>query len=163
MPTNYTGPVRQTYNIDGSLADVVATLESMQAAQREAAETTWPSTFTASYEDGVITAVTLSCTLNILMPVWPGYSSASAEDKAQWDAFHAALEAHEQGHVDIVKAWLDNADLAFVGRSYDDRQTYMDDLKSAVQHQSDAYDKETDHGINTGCTIPVTEQAEEGA
>jgi len=161
MPTNYTGPVRHTYNIDGSLADVVATLEAMQAANREAAETTWPCSLSADHEDGVITSATISCTLNITMPVWTGYSSATAEAKAQWDAFQTALEAHEQGHVDIAKTWLDNADQAFVGRSFEERQTYMDDLMNALQSQSDAYDTSTDHGINTGCTITVTEQAEE--
>jgi predicted secreted Zn-dependent protease len=159
MPTNYTGPVRHTYTIEGTLADVVATLE----AQKEAGETTWPCDLTASQaDDGTISSATIDCTINITMPVWSGYASAPAADRAEWDRFYAALEAHEQGHVEIVHAWLDNAAYAwFEGKAFDDRQSIMDSLMANVQYQSDAYDASNGHGINEGCTITVTTPAPE--
>ena len=155
MPTNYTGPVRHTYTISGSLADVVATIE----AQEEAGKTTWPCTYSVTPgDDGTIASATIECTINIEMPVWSGYSSAPPADQAEWDRFYAALEAHEQGHVDIVHAWLDNAAYAWLeGKPFDEAQSIFDSLMANVQYQSDQYDLGNNHGIDEGCTITYTE------
>jgi len=47
-----------------------------------------------------------TCSVTIKLPKWTGRDNASAEDKAEWDRFIAALEEHERGHVLIYdKKW----------------------------------------------------------
>jgi Bacterial protein of unknown function (DUF922) len=41
-------------------------------------------------------------TLAEAMPEWSGYCLAGQQGKEEWDRFFAALQAHEQGHIELV-------------------------------------------------------------
>jgi hypothetical protein len=153
MPTTYSGPRRDTYTVSGTLADVVATIEQRE----EAGKATWNPAYTYQQEGGTITSVDVTCELAIEMPVWSDYSSASAEDRAEWDRFLAALEIHEQGHIQLVQAHLDGAESWFLNQPAESASTLWQDGLARLQAESDGYDADTGHGVYYGCSITVSE------
>jgi predicted secreted Zn-dependent protease len=152
MGTTYSGPTQRTYTVSGSLSDAVDAI----VQREEAGKTTWQVSYTYQPgDDGNIASVEFTCAFAIEMPVWSGYSSATPEEQAEWDRFYAALDAHEQGHVQIAQYIMDTADPFFVGSPTSDADRIFQELLTTLQSQSDAFDTDTNHGINTGCTITV--------
>jgi len=152
MGTSYSGPQQSTYTVSGTLSEVVDAIQQRE----EAGKTTWQVSYTYQQgDDGNISSVDFTCALFIEMPYWSTYSSATAEEQAEWDRFYAALDAHEQGHVQIAQYTMDTADAYFVGSPASDADRLFQELLTTLQSQSDAFDTDTNHGINAGCTITV--------
>jgi Bacterial protein of unknown function (DUF922) len=153
MSITYSGPRRDTYAVGGSLADVVAAIQQRE----EAGKASWNPVYTYNQEDGTITSVDVTCEMAIEMPVWSDYASANAEDRAEWDRFLAALEIHEQGHIQIVQVHLDAVDSWFVGQPASQAAQLWQDGLARLQADSDGYDADTGHGVYYGCSITVSE------
>ena len=90
------------------------------------------------------------------MPQWVEYGSASQPEKDEWDRFIAALEAHEQGHIDIVKQQLSGIDEQMAGQSPDAAKQIWQNALSDLQSASDNYDAQSDHGRNQGTIIDLS-------
>src|SRR3954447_15504986 len=113
--TEFSASVRTSCHVAGAslreVADAIAHLP-------EAGRTSWSPTY-ALESDGnaIVTAATVRCGFEITMPVWPEYTTASAAARCEWDRWWRALEAHEQGHVDVVTAVFAGVDGQMLGAS----------------------------------------------
>jgi Bacterial protein of unknown function (DUF922) len=137
-------------NVDGH----GSTLSAVAAAisqQDEAGKAEWFPTY--ALRDG---GVNVTVKTRITMPQWSEYDSACQAEKDEWDRFISALEAHEQGHVDLVKEHLSKIDEQMAGQSPDAAKRLWLNALSDLQSASDSYDAETDHGRNQGTIIDLS-------
>lgn len=133
-----------------SLAAVAAVISQ----QDEAGKAEWFPTYVLTADDPP--AVTVTVKTKITMPRWREYGSVSQAEKDEWDRFFAALQAHEQGHIDLVKQQLSGIDDQMTGNSPDAaKQTWGSALRD-LQSASDNYDTQTDHGRNQGTIIDLS-------
>ena len=143
--------VNTTYSVAGSLLDAANTM----AARTEAGSVTSQFSDIAytTTESGRVVTANITVTETILLPVWTGYASATAAEKAEWDRFRAALQAHEQQHVAIDRAAYTNIHAKLVGKSQTRADEIIDETETATTALNDAFDTQTDHGRNAGTTI----------
>jgi len=97
--------------------------------------------------------VNLHANLEKTMPKWLDYSSASAAAKAEWDRMFAALEAHEQGHIDIAIKVADDLKSKLPGKSIDDLVPMINAANRQMKSLQDDFDTKTAHGQNTGVNL----------
>jgi hypothetical protein len=152
---------RQSYTITAkTLKEAVDQIQ----LRDEAGETTWHPTYSVTTDDsGQVTGATVEVQITVTMPNWPGAAKLKPADKAKWDKFVQALEAHEQGHVDLVKDKLKDLGSKLLGKSKDDADATFQSALTDLQTASDDYDTKTDHGRNTGCTIDVDDDSQQSA
>jgi Bacterial protein of unknown function (DUF922) len=126
-----------------TLTDVAAVI----AQQGEAAKAEWfpPLAYDRS--------ATVTVRTKITMPRWPEYTSAPQAEKDEWDRFFAALQAHEEGHIDLVRQQLSGIDDQLAGLSSDQANSAWTAALQQLQDASDSYDTDTDHGRNQGTII----------
>jgi predicted secreted Zn-dependent protease len=152
---------RATYAVTAKTLKAAAA----QIQQRtEAGETTWKPTYRVTTDDqGKITDATVDMPVTVTMPNWPDAATLPSKDKAKWDAFVQALEAHEQGHVTLVRQKLGDVAKTLVGKTKTEADAAFKAALTDLQTASDEYDTETDHGRNEGCVIVTDEDAENAA
>lgn len=97
--------------------------------------------------------VSLHANLEKTMPKWLDYSSASTAAKAEWDRMFAALDAHEQAHIDIAIKVADDLMAKLPGKSIDDLVPMISAANNRMQNQQDDLDTRTAHGKNTGVNL----------
>ena len=134
-----------------TLADVARAIEE----QDEVAQAEWFPTYTYTTTGSRITTVRVIVPTIITMPRWRGYASAGETDRYEWDRFWFALDAHECGHLDLVKQHLGTIDERLVGVSTDDARRIWGDALGALRAASDAYDLETRCGRTQGSVLDV--------
>jgi len=132
-----------------TLADVA--LDVAQKADCAAAE--WFPTYTYTTRGAVIATVRVIVPTIVRMPRWRGYASASPADRREWNRFSFALDAHQRGHIDLVKEHLGTVDQRMVGTATDEARRIWRDALAAVRFTSDAYDIDTDHGRSQGTIL----------
>jgi predicted secreted Zn-dependent protease len=161
MPVLTYEPTWSTYEVPGhTLEEAARHIE--QAA--EAGHTHWmPQYHVQEWEGQTIKRVQVDVYVEISMPHWSGYDAATPAEKAEWDRFYAALQTHEQGHIDLVRSYTENADVMMEGLDeHGAAQKWQENLQ-ALQQASDQYDTGNDHGRNAGTTItPPESEAAEG-
>jgi hypothetical protein len=140
-----------TYSVGGSLLDAA----NAMAARTEAGSVTSQFSDIAytTTESGRVVTANITVTETILLPVWTGYASATVAEKAEWDRFRAALQAHEQQHVAIDRAAYTNIHAKLVRKSQTRADEIIDEIETATTALNDAFDTQTDHGRNAGTTI----------
>jgi predicted secreted Zn-dependent protease len=154
MSVDFPDTTHATYDLAGqTLADVAAEISAMD----EAAATEWFPRYDYSLNGDVLATATVVVPTKITLPRWPGYSSAGDRDRGEWDRFHAALEAHEQGHIERVTNCFTGIDDRLTGATVADAGRIWADALNSLQTASDAYDAETDHGRNRGTIIQVAD------
>ena len=143
--------VNTTYSVGGSLLDAANTM----AARTEAGSVTSQFSDIAytTTESGRVVTANITVTETVLLPVWTGYASASAAEKAEWDRFRAAIAAHEQQHVAIDRAAYTNIHAKLVGKLQTRADEIIDETETAATALNDAFDTQTDRGRNAGTTI----------
>jgi predicted secreted Zn-dependent protease len=140
-----------TYDVAGATLEDAANQISQMT---EAGQTHWHPTFAATrWEGQTIAEVNVDVQISVSMPNWPGAASASAEERAEWERFVGALHQHEQGHIDLVHAYLANADSALAGNTEHDAAQHWHDTLQALQAASDQYDAGNQHGETEGTVI----------
>jgi predicted secreted Zn-dependent protease len=155
MSVDFPDTTQSTYDLAGqTLADVAAEI----AAQDEAAKTEWFPHYDYTTTGDALATATVVVPTKITMPRRPSYSSAGDADRREWDRFQAALQAHEQGHVDLVTQNLTGIDDRLVGNTVADANRIWANALNLLQAASDAYDRDTDHGRNQGTIIQVSIQ-----
>lgn len=147
----------------GSYTVTAKTLKEAAAKiskREEAGKTDWKPKYTVDRDDSnSVTKATVTVTITVTMPSWAGADKLNAADKAKWDSFLVALEAHEQGHVKLVRENLEDVGQSMVGQKEDAAsQTFKDALKT-LKDASDAYDAENDHGRKEGTEIDIGDEA----
>jgi predicted secreted Zn-dependent protease len=151
MPVDFVDTERASSDVHGgSLAAVASVISQLD----EAGKTEWSPTYVMT--DGNPPDVTVTVKTKITMPRWPEYGTACQAEKDEWDRFFAALEAHEQGHVDLVRQHLGGIDEQMAGQSSDGAKQLWVSALQDLQSASDNYDVDTDHGRNQGTVIDVS-------
>jgi predicted secreted Zn-dependent protease len=158
-------------------------------AGEKAGETTWKYNFSARYgysaptkvkgdgfaSEAKTTDVTVTVTINVDLPTWDGYSSASPEEQQNWDKYSADLKDHKDGHVEIAEKGATAVGNAIQGttatgtgktpaQAVGDAKTKVsqaqqknsENADAKVKQQSVDYDEKTKHG-----NIPRKEIQEE--
>lgn len=110
--------------------------------------------------DGDGNIVSVSMTLNpvIEMPAWAGYSAATKEQKASWDAMCKALLAHENQHHAIQLEGVEDLKKAIKSAAKLDAETLdglIEKAREDCQKQQDAYDSRTGHGAKQGVVLKL--------
>jgi predicted secreted Zn-dependent protease len=160
---------RSSYPVAGSTAsDLRAVIEALGPTRHGrtfAAFTDWEVTWDYSLAPGPggvrIAAVRVTVRASVLVPRWRAPRSTPPGLAAAWPRYVAAIEAHEQGHVNLAveagRAVLGRLEAlpAFAGRGA---------LKEAVEAAAGAeiaaarererrYDEASDHGATQGASL----------
>lgn len=151
--TTFNAAARESYDVWGStLQEVVDAIS--QYPEAGAAE--WFPAYNVECDDsGTVVRATVTVDQRITMPNWVDYPNASDAAKAEWDRFSAALEAHEQGHLDIVRQQLEGLDEQLVGLTPADAEAAFQAAVAQLQQASNDYDTSTDHGRSTGTVVDL--------
>jgi predicted secreted Zn-dependent protease len=153
VSTEISDAEQASYDLQGAtLADVAAEI----ALKDEAAETEWFPQYSYTTSGQQLASAEVTVRVRITMPRWPGYDSAPSADRSEWDRFLAALQTHEQGHVDLVFQYLSNVDDRLVGQSPAAASEAWDNILAALKSASDLYDRETNHGRTQGTIIAAS-------
>ena len=152
--TTIGAPVRKSYAVTGTtLADAAAVIE----AREEAGLTEWKPKLAFNKDDqGMVTSATVTVTLTVTMPNWPGATKLSKPAKAEWDRAYGALAKHEQGHVDLVNTHLSGLGASLVGKTEAEANAAFAEAVQKLQEASDKYDVDTDHGRNNGTDLDTS-------
>jgi predicted secreted Zn-dependent protease len=152
--TTINPPKRASYTIDAQTLHEVA---DVIGAREEAGETTWePNLNYKTSSDGVVTQATVTVDLTITMPEWPAARKRKKRVRDEWERFFRALDAHEQGHVDLVRKHLEGVAASLVGLSEEEAQQKFAEALQELQDASDQYDADTDHGRKHGTIIDLS-------
>ena len=156
MPVLTYEPTWKTYEVHGHTLEEVGHHIEQQA---EAGQTHWvPRYHVMEWNaDNTLKRVEVEVWIEITMPHWAEYDSATPAEKAEWDRFVQALHDHENGHIEIVRQYTENADVMMEGLSEHEADQKWQQNLQALQQASDQYDAGNDHGRNAGTTIQVPE------
>jgi predicted secreted Zn-dependent protease len=140
--TVFSPVANSTYSISAkTLAQAVARVEAYEAAHGEAGLTTWKPTLSYKLDDaGNVKSATVSVSIFVTLPSWPGAAKASAAARAEWNRALGVLKAHESEHAGIVRDKLTGVGESLVGMSEADAQAAYEKAKSNLKDASDAID-----------------------
>jgi hypothetical protein len=146
--------VDTTFPVSGTLAQVATTLE----ARSEAGSVT--SQISDIYLDPAegskpVRLANITVTETRSLPTWSDRPKASEAAGKEWDRFHSALAAHEDGHIAIDKSTFDGLHRQALGKKPDDANKAIDAVNDAATKANDEYDTKTDHGKKTGTTFTL--------
>ena len=146
--TEFSAPARSSYPVDGAtlreVADALAHLP-------EAGRVTWSPSFALQQDaSGTVTKAGVSCGFEVHMPVWTGYRAASEPAREEWDRWWTALDAHEQGHIDISGRSVRRHRGRHGRLRGCGRRSRVPRAEARAQADSDAYDAATGHGVSAG-------------
>jgi predicted secreted Zn-dependent protease len=99
-------------------------------------------------------AVTVSYTIQVIMPRWRPPENASADLVARWANFIHALVEHEQGHVDLVVANYRSVEEAIKAATCETAQAAAQAALIPIRQQDVDYDAATQHGATQGARFP---------
>jgi len=156
MTVHILDPEVHMYDVPGHTLTEAATVITSMA---EAGKAEWWPQFSYESENSFVSAVNVSVPQRKTMPHWVGYADASQPMKDEWDRFWHALDAHEQGHFDLVVSCLAQLDQVLVGQPVSDVQRVFNDAVAALNAASSAYDVQTSHGVTQGTTIDLDVEA----
>jgi predicted secreted Zn-dependent protease len=107
---------------------------------------------------GNVVSVTMVLNPVIELPAWSGYSSATKEQKASWDAMYNALMAHENHHHDLQLECVEelkNKLKAATTLDADTLNQIIEKLRKSCQDKQDAYDSRSGHGAKEGVVLKL--------
>jgi predicted secreted Zn-dependent protease len=156
MTVHILDPEVHMYEVPGHTLTEAATVIASMA---EAGKAEWWPQFSYESDNGLVSSATVSVPQRKTMPHWQGYAYATQPMKDEWDRFWRALDAHEQGHFDLVASHLAYVDQVLVGQPVSDVQRVFNDAVAALNAASSAYDVQTSHGVIQGTTIDLGVEA----
>lgn len=137
-------------------ADTLTAAAELISQKAEAGKAEWFPRYDYETTGSEISNATITVRTRTTMPQWSRYSSASQAEKDEWDRFFASLQAHEQGHIELVMRHLDHVDEQLVGKSVDGAAEAWQSTLDALLSASREYDSQTDHGRSQGATIDIS-------
>jgi len=141
--------------VPGTTLKAVAETISQMA---EAATTEWFPRYDYEATGEVVSSAAVAIEIRIKMPEWTGYSTATDAERIEWDRFLAALQRHEQGHVELVVEHLSDVDELLIGKSIESAKQSWKSALVTLKTASRTYDQETDHGRKQGAIINVAHE-----
>jgi predicted secreted Zn-dependent protease len=153
MSVEFSDTERGFYDVD---ADSLAAAAEAISQMAEAAETEWFPRYEYQTMGHALSSAAVSVRTRITLPRWTGYRSAAKAEQDEWRRFCAALEAHEEGHIELVVRHFSDLDERLVGQSVAAAQRVWERALAALESASQAYDRETDHGRKRGTIIDVS-------
>jgi predicted secreted Zn-dependent protease len=142
----------RTYDID---APTLAAAAAAIARMREAARTEWSARYEHTTSGGRLVSAAVVVKTVVTMPRWIAEASAPAAERNEWRRFLSALQAHEQGHLELVHRHLGAVDTRLVGASVTVAMARWSQSLAALTAASDAYDRATDHGRLRGTCLHI--------
>jgi predicted secreted Zn-dependent protease len=95
---------------------------------------------------GRLTALDVTFTLRVEMPVWTSYSLRPEAERREWDRFYGALLEHEHGHIAIIKREAQTTYTRLLAATRDTIKNVAEQEKQRIDRANAAYDSQTDHG-----------------
>jgi hypothetical protein len=147
-------PSNTTYAVSGSLRTVATAI----AAKPEAGSVTvTPSRTLQSWtpDGGTQEVISAQVTVKqvVELPTWTDKSSATKNQQAEWDRFHAAITTHEAGHVGKDKTAFANVHSNMLKKTESDADGVLDAAEAQAKTDNAAYDTSTQSGISQGTGI----------
>ncbi len=105
---------------------------------------------------GRISRVDLTFTLSIEMPVWTRYSSRPQAERHEWDRFYRVLLEHERGHIAIFRREAQPTYVRLLAATTATIESVLEQETERIQRLSDAYDRQTNHGLRQNSTHGTT-------
>jgi Bacterial protein of unknown function (DUF922) len=131
-------------------AAVLVGLHSSEPGSVEAS----PDLTTEGDQHDHVTRVTISVPVTVTLPEWPEAERLPATARAEWQRFMRALDAHEQGHLRLVRQFFDQRFGRTLLHLTTDQATARFDARiEAWRQANENYDAQTHHGLNTGTEI----------
>ena len=87
------------------------------------------------------------------LPVWSDKSSATKNQQAEWDRFHAAITTHEAGHVAKDVAAFKGVHSKMLKKTESDADKELDTAIAQAKTDNDTYDTGNHRGIDQGTGI----------
>ncbi len=153
MSTRFPETEWRSYDV---AADSLADAASQISGLPEAATTEWFPRYTfTTNAAGRLLEVDVEVPAVVTMPRWTGYGNAPFVERDEWDRFCAALRAHEQGHLDLVREHLQQVDSQLAGQTPARAAAIWAERLAALDAASRAFDRATNHGLATGTMVHV--------
>ncbi|SPE35040.1 hypothetical protein SBA3_2220025 [Candidatus Sulfopaludibacter sp. SbA3] len=150
MSVQFIDPEQVSYRVDGN---TLASVAQAVSQEDEAGKTEWFPHYEYELNGSGLSSVTITVATRITVPEWSEYGSATQPEKEEWDRFLAALQSHEQGHLELVRQHLAKIDEKMAGQSLNDANSAWEEALEALASASDAYDQQSDHGRKQGTII----------
>jgi predicted secreted Zn-dependent protease len=142
--------INTTYTVKaGSLAQAAALFKKRD----EMGKTTWKPVHRVVTHEGAVVSATVTVPIIVLMPRWPGVSKLSQAARAEWERAYAALEVHEQQHVDLAKEHLQDLHTKLIGKTEAEAGDIFREAFEELRKASEDYDAATDHGKTEGAEL----------
>jgi hypothetical protein len=147
-------PSPSTYTVSGSLRDVANTV----AARPEAGSVTATSArdfdvWTPGEGEEKVLAARVTVKQVLELPTWSDKSSATKNQQAEWDRFHAAITTHEAGHVSTDKTSFAGTHTTMVGQTPAKADEALNDADTKATAANKDYDTATKSGLSQGTGI----------
>ena len=159
----------------GQLHTVLWALGPLRGGRRFVAFTDWEVVWRyRAAEDSAgwrIGGVTVLVSIQVTVPRWRPPRSASGELIASWQRVLAAIDLHEQGHIDLaVEAGraihgrlLELPAASSTGALHEAAFAAAESILRGVREREVAYDRDTCHGALQGVCFPETRRENERA
>jgi hypothetical protein len=110
-------------------------------------------------DTGLVCAVDLTVVITKIMPLFPQVSKLSPEAQTEWKRYIAALDKHENNHIQIVKKGYGGlggyngliADM--IGKTDAEAIRLLETRTTETQAAHDFYDSDTNHGATEGAFL----------
>jgi hypothetical protein len=142
--------IQTTYTVNAASLPKAA---AIFAKRHEMGKTTWKPVHRVVTHDGAVVSATVTVPIIVLMPRWPGVSKLSQAARAEWERAYAALEVHEQHHVDLAKEHLQDLHTKLIGRTEAEAGDIFTEAFEELRKASEDYDAVTDHGKSEGAVL----------
>lgn len=147
-------PSNTTYSVSGTLRDVANAVAARPEAGSEVA-TPSRDLETWAPEGGEETIIAARVTVKqvVELPTWTDKSSATKNQQAEWDRFHAAITTHEAGHVATDRTSFAGTHSKMVGKTPTDGDAALDAADTQAKTDNATYDTSTKSGLSQGTGI----------
>lgn len=104
-------------------------------------------------EPCAVASASVDAMVSVELPRWEAPPEADPELVAEWEAWHARLRYHEQGHVDVVHAYAQDAEARLVEAGCDGVEAAGAALTEGVRRSQFDYDLATGNGHSQGASF----------
>ncbi|MCY7418915.1 MAG: DUF922 domain-containing Zn-dependent protease [Chloroflexi bacterium] len=137
-------------------------IASIMSGRSEAGKVGWSEEMSATGPAGKgMDTVSVVVKITLDMPTWDPPSSMLPLARAEWERWLGALQAHEQGHIELVHQVHDGIAAKIIGKSKPAADTLWANAQASLTTKSAAYDTRTGHGLKTGTVLNVKIETDE--
>jgi len=147
-------PTPGSYAVSGSLRTVATAIGARPEAGSVTVAPSWqPQTWTPDGGTEEVISAQVKVGQVVELPVWSDKSSATKNQQAEWDRFHAAITTHEAGHVAKDVAAFKGVHSKMLKKTESDADKELDTVIALAKTANTDYDTATASGISQGTGI----------